>query len=108
LKLGLNNGSSNQNVYKAKLFRNVKAKPIISLNYICGPLGVLGPRSRNRRLKYLGVRKKTNIRLGGPRHGKFWEILPQTIQKRDKQWSGLGLDWIRSISNLFGLHPDCL
>jgi len=75
LKLGLNNGSSNQNVYKAKLFRNVKAKPIISLNYICGPLGVLGPRSRNRRLKYLGVRNKNKYKTWG---SATWKILRNT------------------------------
>jgi len=40
---------------------------------------------------------------------QYWEKQLQQLCNRDEHWTGLGLDWIRTITNFvkFGLDPGC-
>ena len=39
----------------------------------------------------------------------FWHISEQCLATRDEYWTGLGLDWTRTMPNFveYGLDPGC-
>jgi len=45
-------------------------------------------------------------RFENKRHMLFWSW---PMRARDEHWTGIGLDWIRTVTNFveFGLDPDC-